>query len=102
MIGRARASEAVQGVSHLRTVPASAERRQVEMKCDRNASGFQRILNAEGGTRTHTHLRGPDFESGASAISPLRPRRLWTTGLNRPVDEDTRTGRRVRPAPPTV
>src|SRR5262249_9863951 len=31
-------------------------------------------LSAEGGTRTHTPLRTPDFESGASAIPPLRPR----------------------------
>lgn len=28
--------------------------------------------STEGGTRTHTPLRAPDFESGASAIPPLR------------------------------
>src|SRR5262245_60850384 len=31
------------------------------------------VVNAEGGTRTHTPVRTPDFESDASAIPPLRP-----------------------------
>src|SRR5437879_11282072 len=30
---------------------------------------FANSLTAEGGTRTHTPLRGPDFETGASANS---------------------------------
>ena len=32
-----------------------------------------RLEDADGGGRTHTPLREPDFESGASAIPPLWP-----------------------------
>src|SRR5947209_5010686 len=48
----------------------------------------------EGGTRTHTSVRTPDFESGASAIPPLRlvvsvyldtPRRQSVRAIWRPL-----------------
>ncbi len=35
-------------------------------------SGSTKIKNAGGGSRTLMRLPSPDFESGASAISPLR------------------------------
>src|SRR5262249_18391119 len=34
-------------------------------------------ISAEGGSRTHTPLRALDFESSASAISPLRLLFYW-------------------------
>ena len=46
---------------------------EAKEKSDRRLSGPLFNQDTEGGTRTHTPLRAPDFESGASAIPPLRP-----------------------------
>ena len=50
------------------------------------------IENTEGGTRTHTGVTPPDFESGASAIPPLRPDRIAYefTATPRPVKSGER------------
>lgn len=49
----------------------SLSRKQKDTLCHSLTEGV--LENTEGETRTHTPLRGPDFESGASAIPPLRP-----------------------------
>ncbi len=51
-------------------------RKQKDAACHDLAGGV--IENTEGGTRTHTGVTPPDFESGASAISPLR---LGSSGM---------------------
>jgi hypothetical protein len=42
------------------------------MECRQH--GTEKVQFAEGGTRTHTLLRGPDFETGASANSATSAR----------------------------
>ena len=66
---------------------------------------FHEPISGQGGTRTHTLLRGPDFESGASAIPPLaleeskgvepHPRQgtLWLATKSNPTIELLSSGR---------
>ncbi len=49
-----------------------ADSAQVLNRLDPDASGRDLSQSTEGGTRTHTGVTPPDFESGASAIPPLR------------------------------
>ncbi len=44
--------------------------KQEDAACQPMTGGV--MMNTEGGTRTHTGVTPPDFESGASAIPPLR------------------------------
>jgi hypothetical protein len=52
----------------------------VQKKCRRfrfcTSALSPQVVSTEGGTRTHTPLRAPDFESGTSAIPSLR--RVWS------------------------